>query len=257
MNEIKLDNNWLQSNGLYKCPFCEKEFTKNGICTHIYCKHTDIGKVKTKKHLDNLRKNQKINKTAWNKGLTKENSEKIKNISIKLKGKPNIHKGKTWEEIIGAEKYISMKNKWKNNPNMGGIRKGAGRGKKGWYKGFYCYSSWELAFIIYCLDHNINVKQNKDKFKYFWKSNWHTYLPDFIVNNEYIEIKGVKTERDQHKWNQFPRDKILKIYFESDMIFILNYVKEKYGENFISLYNKDFTKEKKKESEYSIKQKEK
>ena len=36
----------------------------------------------------------------------------------------------------------------------GGIREGAGRSKSGWYKGYYCNSSYELAWVIYSLDNN-------------------------------------------------------------------------------------------------------
>ena len=34
-----------------------------------------------------------------------------------------------------------------NNPNK------TGKGKKGWYKGFFCSSTYELAYVIFCLDH--------------------------------------------------------------------------------------------------------
>ena len=37
----------------------------------------------------------------------------------------------------------------------GGKRHGSGRGKKGWYKGYYCDSTWELAWVIYQLDHGV------------------------------------------------------------------------------------------------------
>ena len=32
---VKLDNKWLMDNGKYKCPYCNKEYTKMGICSHI------------------------------------------------------------------------------------------------------------------------------------------------------------------------------------------------------------------------------
>ena len=37
------------------------------------------------------------------------------------------------------------------NPNKTQNR-GCGRGKAGWYKGFYLNSVYELAYLIYCLD---------------------------------------------------------------------------------------------------------
>ena len=39
-------------------------------------------------------------------------------------------------------------------------------GIKGWYKGFWCDSSWELAYVIYNLDHGIEFRRNTEKFEY-------------------------------------------------------------------------------------------
>lgn len=44
--------------------------------------------------------------------------------------------------------------------SSGGKREGSGRGKRGWYKGYYCDSSWELAWVIYNLDHGNQFKRN-------------------------------------------------------------------------------------------------
>lgn len=43
--KITLKKVWEQKNGLYKCPYCEKEYVKKGICTHIYLNHTEHGKI--------------------------------------------------------------------------------------------------------------------------------------------------------------------------------------------------------------------
>ena len=42
----------------------------------------------------------------------------------------------------------------------GGMRIGAGRAKSGWYKGIFCNSSYELAWVIYSLDNNVKFKRN-------------------------------------------------------------------------------------------------
>lgn len=52
---------------------------------------------------------------------------------------------------------------------LGGYVEGSGRGKKGRYKGFYCDSSWELAYVMYCLDHNICIERNTAKFEYVFE----------------------------------------------------------------------------------------
>jgi len=69
---------------------------------------------------------------------------------------------------------------------------GAGRGKSGWYKGYYCDSSWELAYVIYNLEHNICnfIKNTSDKFEYEYKNEKHFYIPDFKFDDgHYVEIK--------------------------------------------------------------------
>ena len=120
----------------------------------------------------------------------------------------------------------------KENGN-GGYRQGSGRGKKGWYNGIYCDSSWELAYVIYCLDHSILIKRNTEKRQYNWQGKIKNYIPDFIVENEIIEIKGYKTEEWMAKHNCNPD---IKVLYESDLETVFKYVKNKYGKDFINLY---------------------
>jgi hypothetical protein len=82
----------------------------------------------------------------------------------------------------------------KKNPLAGGKRIGSGRGKQGWYKGIYCDSSWELAFLVYYLDHNKNIKRCEEKREYIFNEETHIYYPDFITDEGIIEIKGYKSQ---------------------------------------------------------------
>ena len=82
----------------------------------------------------------------------------------------------------------------------GGARPGAGAAKSGWYKNIWCDSSWELAFVIYCLDHGKQIERNLKS--WFYTDNdgkIRKYYPDFLVNGELYEIKGPKRANDQHK----------------------------------------------------------
>lgn len=119
----------------------------------------------------------------------------------------------------------------------GGYRQGAGRSKGGWYKGIWCDSSWELAWVIYNIDHNILFKRNKKGFEYKIQNEIHNYYPDFIVGDNFIEIKGRLLEKDKFKISQFPFK--LKILFKKDLKEILKYVIEKYGGDFIKLYEEN------------------
>lgn len=54
----------------------------------------------------------------------------------------------------------------KKNKKSGGYRKNGGKGIRGWYKGYWCDSSWELAYVIYNLEHNIHFIRNTKGFNY-------------------------------------------------------------------------------------------
>ena len=154
-------------------------------------------------------KNKKGLQTAWNKGLTG------------IKGTPHSDKTKKKLSKVAKER------------GLGGYIRGSGRGKKGWYKGFFCDSSWELAYVIYCLDHDIDIQRNTKKRFYEYKGKKRIYIPDFIVDGKLIEIKGYKTEQWLAKIKDNPD---ITVLYEKDLSEVLFYVKEKYGNNFIELY---------------------
>lgn len=104
------------------------------------------------------------------------------------------------------------------------------------YKGFYCDSSWELAFVIYNLEHNIKFERNKRKFNYTFEGQNKTYLPDFIVDCAYVEIKGYWNTQWQAKLDQFPSEEKLIVLTKKDMKMYFDYVIDKYGKDFVSLY---------------------
>lgn len=166
----------------------------------------------------------------WNKGLTKETNECVakfgKTHSEKYSGKNSPWYGK----------HHSMETIEKMKETCGGYRQGSGRGKHGWYKGYYCDSSWELAFVIYNLEHDIKFERNCKVFTYNYKNKNHTYMPDWIVDNKYIEIKGYCNEQWQAKLAQFPKDEILEVLTKNEMKPYIDYVVEKYGKDYIKLY---------------------
>ena len=81
----------------------------------------------------------------------------------------------------------------------------------------------------------LNLKKNWKKFPYIFKDTKHTYLPDFIYpNGTYIEVKGYMDDRSITKALQFKQS--LKILREKEIRPYLNYVENKYGKDFIKLY---------------------
>jgi hypothetical protein len=203
-----------------KCELCGKEYNKMGIKSHIWRMHGEgkdfdpnIG-YKTKKRI------------VWNKGLTKETDKRVEQNGLALIGKPSAFKGKHHTD---ETKAILSK--------TGGYRPGSGRGKSGWYKGFWCDSSWELAYVIYCLENHIRIQRNTKKFEYIFENKIYHYTPDYELNDQrYIEVKGYSNEKWPAKVEQFPCQ--LTILGKKEMKPILQYVRNKYGKDFIKMYEK-------------------
>ncbi len=119
--------------------------------------------------------------------------------------------------------------------SKGGKRKGSGRGKKGWYKGYFCDSSWELAYVIYNLEHNIKFKRNLEGFDYEFNNKIFKYYPDFVLEDgTFVEIKGLMNEQNKTKISSF-KNKLL-VLGKTEIIPYLEYAIEKYGKDFIKLY---------------------
>lgn len=171
----------------------------------------------------------------WNSCIGKRTKD-----SLKKKGK-SIPWNKGLAGIKGhkhSEKTKNHLSKKAKERGLGGYIKGSGRGKSGWYNGIWCDSSWELAYVLYCKDHNIPIAKNTKWFKYNHDGEEHKYLPDFIRldrENYYIEIKGRFTKKEINKLRDFPVK--IKVLSGNGMSKFLNYVKNKYGRNFTDMYD--------------------
>ncbi len=172
-------------------------------------------------------------KPSWNKGKVLS-AEHRANISEALKG---VSTGKASTPEKEAKRRERLSEALKRHPNGGGYRKNSGVGKQGWYKGYWCDSSWELAFVIYSLEHGINFERNWEKFEYIWNYEKHYYFPDFkLEDGTYIEIKGYFDNKNRAKIESF--EKPLIILSEKEIQPMIEYVIKKYGKEYISLYQK-------------------
>ena len=144
--------------------------------------------------------------------------------------------GKCLDPIKEEARRIKISQTAKRNKKSGGARNGAGAGKKGTYKGYYCDSSWELAFVIYNIEHDIEFKRNTQLFEYEFDGEVHKYMPDFIIDDVYYEIKGYWTEQWQAKYDSFKKEHKIEVIDEEKIKPYLDYVIQKYGTNFIDLY---------------------
>ena len=136
---------------------------------------------------------------------------------------------------ISGRLYCSKECKHKYlSEHTGGYRQGSGRGKQGWYKGIHCDSSWELAYLVYHLDHNLYIERCKEKRYYVWNNKQHTYYPDFITDDGIIEIKGYSTDQWKSKEEQ---NSDVKVLYKNEIKPYLDYVTNTYGTDFIKLYD--------------------
>jgi endogenous inhibitor of DNA gyrase (YacG/DUF329 family) len=187
---------------------------------------------------------------------SKEGKEKL---SIKIKdgwknGKYDILKtGETKICSICGKKYYNQKSSkrlpccskkcsiiWINRNGYmkgktGGYREKGGRGKQGWYKGYYCNSSWELAWVIYQLEHETNFRRNTIGYPYEYNGKKFKFYPDFILDNgEYVEVKGYMDGKQRAKIDAFPSK--LNVIGKNNIVPFIQYAEKKYGKNYIKLY---------------------
>jgi hypothetical protein len=208
----------------FNCTDCEREFkTYQALNSHKWRSHTEMGKS---------HKPTPINTTPWNKGLTKLTDDRVKKSGDTFSG--NLKSGKTKKSWSGRKHSEETKKKLSSN---GGYRKGSGRGKSGWYKGHWCDSTWELAWVIYNLDHGIKFERNKEGFEYKYLGKKFKYYPDFIIEDLYLEIKGHMDKKNLEKIKQFPHKLIIISAKEIDIF--INYVKEKYKVDYLPLLYED------------------
>lgn len=203
---------------MIQCDYCPREFKNpGGYATHApYCKENPNRVARPRSPNAHAKKGF----VPWNKGKTGlQTSWK--------KGKTGLQGHQHRDE---TKKRLSQVAK---DRGLGGYVPGSGRGKKGWYRGVHCDSSWELAFLIYKLDHGSQVIRCTERRSYTFEGKNATYIPDFVVDGKIVEIKGYKTDRWLAKLAANPD---INTLYEEDMIPILNYVVDKYGKNFVSLY---------------------
>lgn len=211
----------------YSCQFCNRQIaTPGALATHEpFCAQNPDRKRRTRSH----RTGVKPGNIPWNKGLSGDpRCKRSDEYKMSRRGK-SPGRGSTPEKERERIRKITISAKLKN----GGYRSGSGRGKKGWYKGFFCDSSYELAYVIFCIEHNINIVRSTIKRLYTWEGKLRVYLPDFEVNGSIVEIKGYRTPQWEAKMLANPD---IVVLYESDLRHVFEYVVNKYGKNFTELY---------------------
>lgn len=148
------------------------------------------------KYANTYKENYKNGKfKIWSDGLTKENSSKINKLSIKVK------------ETV--DKKI-IKNSWHTSFS---------KARTQIYKGIKMMGNWEVEFAKLLDERDIKWIYTNNKFDYVYENEIHKYNPDFYLPefDTYIEIKGYPTKRDYVKQATL-NAKNLNIFFGDDLL---------------------------------------
>jgi len=177
-------------------------------------------------------------KPAWNRGLTwaemyspevvqrqrTDASKRIRRVQDELKCSPER------EQLRRAKLSAVARQR-----GLGGYERGSGRGKKGWYRGYWCDSTYELVFVVYALDHEIELERNLEVFPYEFDGRLQRWIPDFrLADGSYVEIKGYMSPQALAKFDFFYRP--LLVLTHARMYDMFEYVWRTYGRNVTALY---------------------
>jgi hypothetical protein len=214
----------------YECLFCHK------ILYSDYASH--VGKFCCKSHAaqynNSLRSTASRNKQK--ETLNKTLQVKFPHITepVVTENRICLHcKQEFCVDIKSTRKYCS---RFCSGTHLGGIRRSGrvGSGKKGYYKGYQLDSTYELAYVIYCLDHNIVIERNTRYWEYQYDGKIRKYYPDFIVNNKLVEIKNYKSAITDAKIKSV--NEPIEVLYTDDLKSIFSYVSSTYNLKIEKLY---------------------
>ena len=181
-------------------------------------------------------------KNPWNKGLTADTDIRVRNLteSVKcgieksMKEHPERFTGRARTAEAETERKNKISSTIRHNPVCGGKRHGSGRGKKGWYKGFFCDSTYELVYVIYNLDNHVEFKRCDRVYTYTYKDKQHKYYPDFeLADGTLVETKGYYSDIVDAKTASV-QDRPIIVLYEKDLAYAFDWVQSHYKFNNIS-----------------------
>ena len=219
----------------YICKYCGRE-CKN---TNSLKNHERLCKSNPNRQESPFVKYNKIKGDVWNKGLTKESDERVRRNGESISNLYKSGKIKNWCDGLTKEtdkRLFKMSEKISDtileNVKNDNWHTSFSKSKIVKYKGIKFHGNWEVEFAKFLDIHNIEWKRNTQKFEYLFENKIHYYTPDFYLPtfDVFIEIKGYPTQRDFCKWNDFPKDKRLNIYFGDELydLGIINEYKDVY-----------------------------
>lgn len=212
-----------------RCKICDIEFTIRGLPSHIWRRHGE-----GINHAPDLRKSFENGRTSWNKGLDKNTSDIVKNISEKV--------SITMKNKVINGTYVQRKMSDANKKKLS-IRQSLHNtgGKCKWFAvaNQKVQGTWEKNLAEQFETFQIvweKLKTNKDIYTYILGDKEKSYTPDFYLKefDTFIEVKGYWWGNDKEKM-----EKVIKTYpsLKEKMIII---EKEKYKDLLSKLSKEEF-----------------
>lgn len=197
---------------MYKCKYCNKECTIKAFRNHeVRCKHNP----------------DRLDPATWatgnRRGLKSWNSGLVGDIRCKTATPDSRKKMSESAKMKNLNESEEIKKK-RSNTIVAKVRDGLwhtslARHMHIQYNGVDLHGSWEVSYARYLDQHNIKWIRNTDSFLYYFEDKYRRYTPDFYLpeSGEYVEIKGYKTDKDNAKWSQFPKDKTLIVLMHKEL----------------------------------------
>jgi hypothetical protein len=196
------------------CKFCEKECKNdNSLRNHQrLCKlnpERQTTPFQDKDKQKEIAKNRG-NKNQWSDPNYEMSDETRKKLSESTKRQNANESNETREK-----RKATIANKVKNGEWHVSLAKDHHYN----YKNVDLHGKWELNYAMWLDKNSISWQRCKDSFSYVYEGKTRRYTPDFYLpeSDEYVEIKGYKTDKDDAKWSQFPKYRTLKVLLEEDL----------------------------------------
>lgn len=168
----------------HNCPYCGKECKWIGKGGRHYAQTCGSKECLSKIHSDN------------NGGGTPEALRKIKQTKLERYGNENYQNTEkirqTCLERYGVDnpaKLDSIKSKIQDTIIKNNIHRNTGNYGV-YYNGEKFDSKSELLYYYWCKENGFDIIKNPTPIEYYIEGVRHLYYPDFIVNGQYVEIKG-------------------------------------------------------------------
>lgn len=108
--------------------------------------------------------------------------------------------------------------------------RGGGSPHRGWYRHIWCDSAWELAVVIWHQEHGHEIVRCTEDFPYPLRGKTLYYRPDFIIDGEYVEVKGVMDGRSKRKIDHFPLP--IRVIKGREAAKMIDYARSRYGDDY-------------------------